>query len=259
MNTGKQKIALGITMLLFAAYLVAATGFVDKKRQHIYCSAIKVTICDSAINQFISKNTVRWLIESDNTKVIGTPIDEIDTRELEQRLNARSVVKNTEVFTSIDGMLHVRVHQRRPIIRVQTANGGYYIDETGYLFPTTNVYTSYVAIVTGNIPVSFKPGYRGEIPEKDKLLKQIYDFGTFLQNNDFWHSQIQQLHVQNSNDMEMIPRLGSQLIKFGSLNNYEYKLKKLYAFYQRAMPEEGWDKYSRLDLRYSNQVVAIVR
>ncbi len=256
---GRRGLWLAITAVLFVAYLVVATGFVNEKRQHINCCAIKITVCDSAINQFVNVRTVRQLIESDNTKLIGKPIEKINTRELEHKLNARSVVKNAEVFTSIDGVLHVRVYQRRPIVRVQTVNGSYYIDETGYLFPITTMYTSYVPIVTGSIPVSFKIGYRGEIPKEDKLLHQIYGFSTFLQDDDFWRSQIQQLYVQNAYDIEIVPRLGSQLIKMGSLENYEYKLEKLYAFYQRAMPQEGWDKYSRLDLRYSNQVVATLR
>jgi len=140
-----------------------------------------------------------------------------------------------------------------------TLAGSYYIDETGYLFPLTNVYTSYVPIVTGNISVSFKSGYCGEIPKEDKLLQQIYHFGSFLQNNDFWASQIQQLYVQTPYNIDFVPRAGNQLIKLGTLDNVEYKLKKLYTFYKQAIPQEGWDKYSKIDLRYSNQVVATKR
>ena len=114
-------------------------------------------------------------------------------------------------------------------------------------------------VVTGHIAVSFKAGYRGQIPEADKLLQQIYTFGLFLQQRRFWRSQILQVHIQNINDVELIPRVGDQVIKLGALNNFEYKLKKLYAFYQAAMPTEGWNKYAQLDLRYSNQVVAKLR
>jgi len=258
MNT-KQKIMLAFFALLFVAYLVVATGFVNERRKHIYCNTIQITICDSAINRFVDTAAVRKLVESDNRKIIGTPIEEINTKEIEEKLNEQNVVKNTEVFTSIDGVLHVRVYQRRPIVRVHTLAGSYYIDETGFLFPLTNVYTSYVPIVTGNISVSFKSGYRGAIAKEDKLLQQIYQFGLFLQKEDFWSSQIQQLYVQTPYDVDIIPRAGNQLIKLGTLNDIEYKLSKLSTFYQRVMPQEGWDKYSKIDLRYSNQVVATKR
>jgi cell division protein FtsQ len=255
----KQKITLWITAALVLSYLVVATGFVNSERQRIYCTAVQVRICDSAVNRFISVADVQKLIDNDTRKIIGRPIDQINMPELEEALNARSVVKNTEAFTSIDGILHIRVYQRRPIVRVLTAKGSFYIDETGYLFPFTSAYTSYVPIVTGNIPVGFKADYRGEIPDTEKLLKQIYAFSLFLDDNDFWASQVQQLHVQRANDVEIIPRVGNQVIKLGTLDNYEYKLKKLHIFYHKAMPQEGWNKYSKIDLRYSNQVVATKR
>ncbi|MDR2359282.1 MAG: hypothetical protein LBD87_05735 [Prevotellaceae bacterium] len=255
----KQKISLSITATLFIVYLAVTAGFVNRERQHIYCHTIDVTICDSLLNRFVSANEVRQLIEKDNRHIIGTAMDSIDTRRLEEKLNARSVVKNAEIFTSIDGTLHARVYQRRPIVRVLTAMGSFYIDDTGYVFPFSHAYTSYVPVVTGNIAVSFKANYRGEIPEADKLFRQIYAFSLFLQRHRFWRSQVLQVHIQNINDVELIPRMGNQLVKLGSLNNFEYKLKKLYAFYQHAMPIEGWNKYAQLDLRYSNQVVAKIR
>ncbi|MDR3132624.1 MAG: hypothetical protein LBU42_01195 [Prevotellaceae bacterium] len=251
-----QKVSLIITAILFTVYLVVAAGFVNRERQHIYCHTIKVTVCDSLLNGFVNAKEVRRLIEKDQRKIIGMAIDSIDTRRLKEKLNARSVVKNAEVFTSIDGTLHVRVFQRCPIVRVLTAKGSFYIDETGYIFPFSPAYTPYVPIVTGNIPTSFKADYRGGIPEADKLFRQIYSFSLFLQQRRFWQAQVQQVHVLNANDIEIIPRVGLQLIKLGSLDHFEYKLKKLYAFYREAMPNEGWDKYSKLDLRYSNQVVA---
>jgi cell division protein FtsQ len=248
-----------IAAALFIAYLVMATGFVNRERQHIYCCTVEVTVCDSLRNRFVNAREVQQWIEQDHRKIIGTAIDSIHTQQLEEKLNARSVVKNAEVFTSIDGVLHVRVYQRHPIVRVLTAKGSFYIDETGYVFPFSPAHTPYVPVVTGNVAVSFKAGYRGEIPEADKLFRQIYAFSLFLQRHSFWQSQIQQLHIQNANDVEIVPRLGNQLIKLGALDNWEYKLKKLYTFYRTAMPTEGWNKYVQLDLRYSNQVVATVK
>jgi cell division protein FtsQ len=255
MNT-KQRIAVSITAVLFVAYLIVATGFASRERKYLYCQTVDVTICDSATNRFVTVEEVERLLEAGNTRIIGTPIDEIDTRRLEDRLNTRSVVKNAAVYTSIDGVLHVRIHQRRPIVRILTAMGSFYLDETGYLFPFSETYTSYVPVVTGNIRCSFPANYRGAIPERDSLFRQLYAFGRFLDKNAFWSSQVLQIHIQDAHNVELIPRVGEQVILLGSLSRFEQKLRKLYTFYQEAMPREGWDKYSRLDLRYRNQVVA---
>ncbi|MDR0729819.1 MAG: hypothetical protein LBF19_06850 [Prevotellaceae bacterium] len=252
----KQKIMIGITVVLFVAYLVTTTGFVDKKRQQIYCRHIDITICDSAVNRFIDTRNVRQLIDRANSSLIGAPVDRINTRRIENKLNAQSVIRNASACTSIDGVLHIRVYQRRPVMRVLTEQGSFYIDDAGYIFPFSHTYTSYVPIVTGNIAPSFKAGHTGDIPDKDNLIKQLYTFGLFLDKHDFWQSQVLQLHVHNAHDIEIIPRVGNQLIKLGSLDNYEYKLKKLYAFYRYALPNEGWKRYSKIDLRYGNQVIA---
>ncbi|MDR2361758.1 MAG: hypothetical protein LBD91_03425 [Prevotellaceae bacterium] len=255
MNT-KQKIIIGTTVALFVAYLVTTTGFVNKKRQHIYCRHIDIAICDSAVNRFIGVKDILQLIDRKNSPLIGTPVDHINTRQIEDKLKTQSILRNAKASTSIDGVLHIRLYQRRPVIRVLTEQGSFYIDETGYIFPFSYNYTSYVPIVTGNIAPSFKVGYTGDIPDKDNLIKQLYTFGLFLDKHDFWQSQVLHLHVHNAHDIEIIPRVGNQLIKLGSLDNYEYKLKKLYTFYREALPNEGWECYSKVDLRYGNQVVA---
>ena len=244
---------------LLIAYLALTSSFVNKKEQQLMCKAIRITVCDSAINRFVRPIDIKDLLEKENKKLIGTPLHQINTYELEQLLNARSVIKNTDVFSSIDGTVNIKIKQRRPIVRMQTRNENFYIDEIGYIFPLSVIYTSYVPIVTGNIPMSVSSNYRGEIPASDKFLRQLYEFATFLQKHNFWQAQILQIHVTNGREVELVPRMGNQIIKLGGLDDVEYKLDKLYAFYQKAMPVEGWNKYKILDLRFSNQVVCTLK
>ncbi|MDR0667355.1 MAG: hypothetical protein LBF90_01900 [Prevotellaceae bacterium] len=255
----KSAITTGVVAVLFVAYLTVVTGFVSRERQHIRCRAIRVTIGDSAVNRFVDAAAVRRLLDYENLTLLGTPVDRINTRQIEATLQAQPVVREAQACTSIDGVLHIRVGQRRPVLRVLAEQGSFYIDETGCIFPFSPDYTSYVPVVTGRITPSFKAGYTGDIPERDYFLKQLYAFGLFLERSDFWRAQVLQIHVKNPRDIEIIPRVGNQLIKLGSLEQYEYKLKKLYAFYREALPREGWERFSKFDLRYGNQVVATRR
>jgi cell division protein FtsQ len=45
----------------------------------------------------------------------------------------------------------------------------------------------------------------------------------------------------------------------GSPTEFEYKFEKLQAFYEKAIPQVGWDYYSRINLDYSDQVIATKR
>lgn len=239
------------TSAVLAAYLVVSAGFVEMKQRDLVCNAVDIKVCDSLVNSFIRPADVSQIIAKDGWKTVGEPLLHMDVYQLEQLLNKRSVIKNTEAFTSIDGVLHIHVYQRRPIVRVQASAGSFYIDDSGYIFPLSGVHTSYVPVVTGNVPLSLSGGYRGEIPEKEKFLKQTYNFALFLDKNRFWQSQITQLNVQHAANVEVIPRVGEQLIRLGTLDNYEYKLHKLLAFYRKVEP----GNYAVIDLRYGNQIV----
>jgi cell division protein FtsQ len=55
----------------------------------------------------------------------------------------------------------------------------------------------------------------------------------------------------------MFPLHGSHVIEFGTTENFEEKLYKLKAFYTEGLNKIGWSKYSVINVRYKNQVVAI--
>jgi cell division protein FtsQ len=243
------------TFILFMAYLIVSTGFVASRQQALVCHSVQIKICDSLVSDFISPAAVSNVLSRDAGKTIGEYIAHLDVHKLEQLLNRQNAIKRAEVFSSIDGVLHVNVYQRRPIVRLQSPAHGFYIDETGYIFPLSDVYTSFVPVVTGNIPMNIDRKYKGFIPEKEKFLKQIYAFALFLNKHEFWWSQIAQVHVKSASDIALTPCEGYETIHIGALDGYAYKLDKLKAFYRNAYPAGVTSPYSGIDLRYSNQIV----
>ena len=87
----------------------------------------------------------------------------------------------------------------------------------------------------------------------------MFQFLTFLNADPLWRSQFAQVYVANWGHVELVPRLGSQLIIMGSLDNYEYKMNKLYSAYRSLLKDNVLDEYATLDLQYSNQVVGLRR
>jgi cell division protein FtsQ len=47
-----------------------------------------------------------------------------------------------------------------------------------------------------------------------------------------------------------------QLVEFGSSDHYQEKLMKLMVFYKEVLPQKGWTKYERVNLKYEGQVIA---
>jgi cell division protein FtsQ len=55
--------------------------------------------------------------------------------------------------------------------------------------------------------------------------------------------------------MELVPKIGKQLIIFGDAADAREKLENLATFYRKVMSQKDWDLYKTINLKYKNQVV----
>ncbi len=238
-----------------AAYLFYSSKLSSKEMNDLICKKINITIVDSNINRFISCQEIVELLKIEGITEKESKIRHINQNELEQRLDRETAIKHTQVYTTRSGELKIRVEQRRPVIRLQTVNGGFYIDETVYIFPLMKKFTSYVPIVTGSIPLNIPPGFKGMCKEEEEWGRKIKDFGIFLSDNPFWDSIIEQIDVNDKGELILTPRIGKIEILFGKPESIEQKFKKLEAFYKKVLPVAGWESYRGVDLRFSNHIV----
>lgn len=249
---------LGYTILLglLGGYFFFGTLLEKKGRAKETCRVIKVTLLDSTRNKFVTSDEVIGIVEGFMGEIVGRKSRQIDLYNMELLLNKRSAIKESQVCLTREGKLDIRITQRKPVLRIQTENGGFYVDETEYIFPLVEKFTSYVPIVSGNIPILINAEHRGKALEDEKRwMPQILKMGNYLENNQFWNSQIEQIYIDTTGDVWLFPRIGSHKIVFGDLNDIEEKFDKLYAFYKNILPTEGWEKYSSVNLKYKNQII----
>ena len=55
--------------------------------------------------------------------------------------------------------------------------------------------------------------------------------------------------------MELVPRVGNHIIALGPPTKLEEKLTRMKEFYTEGLNKVGWNKYSRISLKYDNQIV----
>ncbi len=260
-----KRIRLMASWLGIITYLAVALSFSSARMDEVTCMGVKIYIRDSVTNRFVSSRDVSRMLVSSGYKVIGQPIWSINTNLLEQKIEALKTIGNVEVYAGDDGLLRIDVSQRTPIIRVIPHDGGsFYIDKDGYIFPFSSSYTARVFVANGNIdyPTGVK-NIEEMVPAEEgapvPLLVMMYRFAKYVNDHDFWRAQIQQVFVAGNHDIELYTRVGNQSIQTGGLENFTYKLEKLYAFYQKGVPAVGWDTYKSINLKFSNQVVCTKR
>lgn len=237
------------------AYFYFSGSLAKNETKEVLCSIINVRILDSAKNRFVSKEQIKEILRTEGINVGESKIKHVNQYELEKVINNRTAVKTSQVSVSGKGVLVVDILQRRPIIRIETMNGGFYMDETAYIFPLIQSFTSYVPVITGQIPLDIPPGFRGTLKSTNKWATGIYELGLYMEKNSFWNSMIEQIYIDQKGILYMTARVGSTEIIFGNLENIDYKFQKLHTFYNKVIPAMGWDAYKSVDISFSSQLV----
>ena len=249
------KILLIVPVLYLIVIPVFFMGYSNSRR----CGSISVDINDSSDYHFVTRHQLLNLINGSREKIFGQQLKDLSVTEIEGRIGVLKEVKEAEVYTTIDGSMHVFVDQRDPIMMIIPDNGGdFIIDKDGVVVRNRNLYTPRLHIVTGNVNISSVMLNGMSVLDtsiKKTILKDIYYLVNYINNDRFWSAQIDQINVDDNEQIDLIPRVGNQVIHMGTTENTEGKLRNLAAFYDKVLPEVGWNRYSLINLEYKDQIV----
>jgi cell division protein FtsQ len=242
-----KKILYSTLALLLTGYLVFAVTFVNPKAgEDKKCTGMQIEVVEANENSYLNKSQIESFLKTAKQNPVGKNLSGVSTEAIEKALQTNKLIKETEVYKTIDGTVKVKVYQRTPILRIISNQGNYYVDNEGEIMPVPVNFSAYVPVATGYISETY-------------AKKQLYDFACFLKKNKYWNTQIEQIHVNANLDVEITPREGNQEIILGKIDDYKENLNKLQLFYEKGMDKVGWNKYSIINLKYKNQVVCTKR
>ena len=238
-----KKILSTIVLALLAGYVIFALVTLCKKPEGQVCKGVRLEIRDSLETGYMNTGDIIALLKEKGLDPTGKPIEEVSLHTMEKALEASQLIATSECYKTMDGHVMVTVKCRKPILRVIT-NGGdsYYLDEEGEVIEHI-AKPVYVPLATGNITREF-------------ARKELLVLAQYLQAEELWNAQIEQIYVTDREEIELIPRVGNHTIILGRPERYAEKFDILLAFYKKALSEVGWERYSRIDLNYADQVIA---
>lgn len=254
-----MKTFLKILALIPVLYLIIIPVYLARSINSKLCGGIEIDIKDSSDYHFVTKNQLLNLVYGNSGRILGKSVKDISVTDIENRINVLKELKEAEVYTTIDGTMHVYVDQRNPVMRVMPDNGGdFFIDEEGVVVRRRNLYTPRLHVVIGNVNISSAMLEGVSVLDtsiKNTILKDIYQIVDYINDDNFWSAQIDQISVDNNDEIDLIPRVGNQVIHLGTVENFEGKLRNLETFYDKVLPEVGWNKYSLINLEFKDQIV----
>lgn len=243
----------GLTvMLLCAAYTSEAI-----RRGRQTCSGTEICIRDSLKNRFVTSEAILSYIVSNCGNPVGKPLDSLDLTRIEKKADAQSAVKKSEVYLTRDGILHIDIIQREPLLRFQKDSTGFYADEEGYLFPLQPAYAARVPVVDGNIPVNADNRYKGrpQSRREQEWTDNIINMVKYMKASNIWLGNTAQIHVDKKGDLILVPLHGKEKFLFGQPVSIEEKFRKIGLYYTSILPAKGEGYYSTVDLKYDGRII----
>jgi cell division protein FtsQ len=247
--------------LFYTAWLAAVAGVItllvsaNSKAKTRTCKGVEVTINNDGQRIFVEKEGVLKELQktaggSLQTKNVG----DINLAALEKALEQHAWISDAQMYFDTRDVLHVSVHERVPVARVfTTAENSFYIDSSGYTLPLLESYSARLPVLTGFTPVKRMSA------ADSSFLAEVKEVVRTVGNDPFWNAQVGQIDITPGRKFELIPVIGSHVIRLGSGTDVAAKLARLMIFYRQVLPKAGLAKYSALDAQYEGQVVAVKR
>ena len=236
------KIFKILLLLLLPSYLIAAFIYAQYEYEKEVCSGIEIIQKNKTEQQFLSDKDILTIIRDNKLVKKGEPLNNINRDKIEKSIEKNFIIDNVECYMTPSGKIKIEVEQRIPVMRVITPYDSYYIDKNRRKMPLSDKIIVYLPVASGNI-------------NEDFAKNKLFDFVQFISTNSKWDKQIEQIVVTDKEEIELIPRVGKQLILFGKISNFERKFSSLDLLYSQIFQERGWNYYNNINLKYDGRII----
>ena len=251
-----RRIFANILWSLLGLATVVLLGAAMSLRSHRHCKGVSINISGARDNFFINKTEINNILEKlCGGSLPGKSISSFNLALIENTLKKDQWIKNAELFFDNNAVLRVDVVEREPVARIFTKTGSsFYLDSSLAVLPLSDKTSARVPVFS-----NFSPHENGLTKSDSVLLNDIKNISSYILNDPFWMAQVDQVDITPEKTFEMIPKIGNQVILFGNADNYREKFDNLLTFYKQVATKVGWNTYSKINVQYKGQVVAVKR
>ncbi|GGF21220.1 cell division protein FtsQ/DivIB [Echinicola rosea] len=252
MELKQLKLKQSIVFAALVLVLVGFIGFVEKKGAERSYHGLSVKVNGISDVYFVEEDEISsMLLKTFPNLSEGAKLESIELSKLEEKVESHPFVKNAEVYNDLKGDVLVTIDQYRPMARIArplAADG--YVSSEGLILPTSSHYTSRVLIIEGQ-------GVDDLLAAKDlgKEHQGLLDMIHFIDRSDFWSAQIASMKIDRSGNISLFQQVGRQEIEFGKPVDIEDKFERINLFYEEIIPKKGWDAYSRVNVKFKDQII----
>lgn len=233
-------------LIILLGYTAAITVWAHAEASRNACSGIEVVVDGSNKADSVARNGVLAELAHYPRKIIGVPLESVNTYDVRQFLSRFSNFENVDCVITTDGKLKVSVIPMIPEIRVFSPMGSYYINKDGkYIASNAEFYVD-VPIVKGV--------FTNKLP-----AMYVLPVTRFIESDPVLSELVAMIEVIDEDNIILIPKIQGHVINFGDTTRLQEKKRALMTMYNKIMPYKGWNEYDTISVRFRNQIVATRR
>ena len=243
-----------LLILAGAALLLVLVVVANISRSRSTVRGVEVHLRYGKTTPLVEEATVRDSILAAIPALLQMQVADVDREQVAEAASHVPFLSEVNASVSASGKVVVRARQRRPIMRLYYADREYYLDGEGVVMPA--------ATATGSCNVVVAGGNFAEPLRADSLNAQmlyLVALANYLDHEKRYGDLIDQIFIERDGDVLMVPKLGNHVVELGQVENLPDKFANLWAFYRKGMPRAGWDTYSKVSLKFKDQVVCTKR
>jgi cell division protein FtsQ len=234
------NIWLNTRIMLIMCVLVLLFSFTTNRNDNRKISKTVIEFMGND-DQFVTSEMVNKLLIEKNGDPSTFRKVNLDLNKLENTLSNSNMIEKSEVFVTVNGVLKALVKQKVPVVRVLNENQSFYIDYQGNKMPLSAIRSARIPLVSGEINGNFK--------------KKNIELFRFIFNDEFLKKNIIGMKIYPNGAVKMLNRNYNYYIDFGRPINIEQKFNNYKAFLQKAVSDSTINKYKKIDLKFTQQVV----
>ena len=252
-----KKLFVKLSDLIIFVYLaVVFITFGNSSEGEMLCKGVDIEMCDGENEGFLDKAKIEGIMKKYDINPMSLQMKDISTYKIERTIRKSPYVSEVNCYKTHTGRVKIKIKQRVPAFMASLPDGRrYFMDKSGNIMPEYGT-APYVMVVTGNFNREF-------------ARKNLVPLVSYINKDNFWHNQIEQINVVQKGGIELIPRVGNHTVYLGSLPNgdstekhvaqinrfMEKKLTRLLKFYKYGLSKVGWNRYSYISVEFDNQII----
>ena len=248
-----KKILSIVVWVITAAALIAL--FVFARENYLDTRIQSINLIAESDSGFVKQSVLRDEIEMMcANKKVGT----VNMMEIQRKMNDNPWIESNTSYIDLDGQLNLSFKEYEPQLRIFGKDGhSVYVTNEGVVIPSSNIYTPYVLIASGNFEIQMDSAtyqLNDSIKQDVNLINALHWLKA-INANSFIKNCTGQLYCNSKNEFELTVRGIDAKVIVGDTCDATDKLKRLETFMKQRINNQETKTFKSINLNFKNQIV----